>query len=86
MVHLGALPGTPGSCLSIDEILQNAMRDAQNLVEGGCDALLVENMADLPYLNGHVGPEIVAAMAIAVDRLTTAFSLPVGVQVLAGAN
>ena len=33
MVHLGALPGTPGSCLSIDEILQNAMRDAQNLVD-----------------------------------------------------
>lgn len=86
MVHLGALPGSPGNHLSIDAILRDAMRDAENLVEGGCDALLVENMADLPYLNGHVGPEIVAAMAIAVDRLTTAFSLPVGVQVLAGAN
>lgn len=86
MVHLGALPGTPGSCLPIDKILEMAMNDAENLAQGGCDALLIENMADLPYLNGRVGPEIVAAMAIAVDRIAHAFDLPVGVQVLAGAN
>lgn len=86
MVHLGALPGTPENHLGMHEILDNALRDAENLVLGGCDALLVENMADLPYLNGHVGPEIVAAMAIAVDRIVSRFNLPVGVQVLAGAN
>lgn len=86
MVHLGALPGTPESHLSIKQILENALFDAETLAKGGCDALLVENMADLPYLNGHVGSEIVASMAIAVDRLVSRFALPIGVQVLAGAN
>lgn len=86
MVHLRALPGTPANTLSMPGILDAALKDAETLVSGGCDALLVENMADLPYLNGHVGPEIVSAMAIAVDRIVSRFDLPVGVQVLAGAN
>ena len=86
MIHLRALPGTPDNSLKMPEILDAALRDAETLSKGGCDALLVENMADLPYLNGHVGPEIVSAMAIAVDRVVQNFDLPVGVQVLAGAN
>lgn len=86
MIHLRALPGTPDNTLKMPEILDAALRDAETLSKGGCDALLVENMADLPYLNGHVGPEIVSAMAIAVDRVVQNFDLPVGVQVLAGAN
>ncbi len=86
MIHLGALPGTPGSCKSVSQIMDDALFDAEALVKGGCDALLVENMADLPYLNGHVGPEIVACMTMAVDRVVNRFSLPVGIQVLAGAN
>ena len=86
MIHLRALPGTPEHSLSFAEILDCAMRDAETLSAGGCDALLVENMADLPYLNGHVGPEIVSAMAIAVDRIHQRFDLPIGVQVLAAAN
>ena len=86
MVHLGALPGTPDSHLTMRAIIDGAMRDAEQLSLGGCDALLVENMADLPYLNGHVGPEIVSSMAIVVDRIVSHFDLPVGIQVLAGAN
>ena len=86
MIHLGALPGTPGSCKSVSQIMADAMFDAEALVKGGCDALLVENMADLPYLNGHVGPEIVACMTMAVDRVVRGFDLPVGIQVLAAAN
>lgn len=86
MVHLRALPGTPENSLKMPEILDAALYDAETLTKGGCDALLVENMADLPYLNGHVGPEIVSAMAIAVDRIVSRFDLPVGIQVLAAAN
>ena len=86
MIHLRALPGTPEHSLSFSEILDCALKDAETLTNGGCDALLVENMADLPYLNGHVGPEIVSAMAIAVDRIHQRFDLPIGVQVLAAAN
>lgn len=86
MIHLKALPGTPNSRCTMQEILDAALLDGQTLVDGGCDALLVENMSDLPYLCGKVGPEITAAMAIAVDHVVRTFHKPTGVQVLAGAN
>jgi membrane complex biogenesis BtpA family protein len=43
-------------------------------------------MHDRPYLKGTVGPEIVAAMAAVGRELCRAVSVPVGVQVLAGAD
>lgn len=43
-------------------------------------------MHDVPYLKSEVGPEIVAAMAIVGNEVKTECGLPVGVQILAGAN
>ena len=43
-------------------------------------------MHDRPYLKGSVGPEIVAAMAVIGAEVRRAVPLPLGVQVLAGAN
>lgn len=85
MVHLLPLPGSPKWMGSMQAVLEAARRDAERLVNGGCDAFIVENMGDVPYLNGRVEPETTAAMAVAVERLTN-FGIPVGVQVLAGAN
>ncbi len=85
MVHLLALPGSPGWKGSIDDVLAAARRDAIALVVGGCDALLVENMGDLPWLKGSVDPATVAAMALCVAEVV-AHGLPTGVQILAGAN
>ena len=51
------------------------------------DAILVENMHDIPYLNRQVGPEIVASMSVICNEVKrVANNLPCGVQVLAGAN
>jgi membrane complex biogenesis BtpA family protein len=50
------------------------------------DGLIIENMHDVPYLRGRVGPEIVAAMAVVGRLVKKECSLPVGVQILAGAN
>ena len=86
MVHLRALPGTPGSVLGPQEILDLALVDAEILVSGGVDALLIENMGDLPYLCGGVGPEIVSCMSLAVYEISRRYSVPVGLQILAGAN
>lgn len=85
MVHLLPTPGSPGWSRSMTALLERARRDAGRLVEGGCDALIVENMADLPYLKGAVRPETVAAMTLAVDRVAD-LGVPVGLQVLAAAN
>ena len=68
-------------------VIESALRDANALVEGGCDGIVVENMGDVPYLKGRVLPETTAAMAIAVREITACHpDVPVGVQVLAAAN
>lgn len=85
MVHLEALPGAPGFGGDLQRVLDAALRDAERLAEGGCHALLVENMGDLPWLRGAVPPWTVAAMSLAVERVVKV-GLPTGVQVLAGAN
>jgi membrane complex biogenesis BtpA family protein len=47
---------------------------------------MIENMHDVPYLRGRVGPEIVAAMAVTGHAVKEECGLPTGVQILAGAN
>jgi len=86
MVHLAALPGTPGSTLDVPSIVERAVGEATLLAEAGFDALIIENMHDVPYLQRSVGPEIVAAMTIVACAIRRAVDRPLGVQVLAGAN
>ena len=86
MIHVAALPGTPESRLSVAEIVALAVQEARLYREGGVDGIGIENMHDLPYLRGGVGPEIVAAMTLVGQAVKDECRLPVGVQVLAGAN
>jgi membrane complex biogenesis BtpA family protein len=86
MIHVAALPGTPGHYQSMSDILASAIREAQMYRAAGVDAIGIENMHDVPYLKGHVGPEIVAAMTLVGQAVKAESGLPVGVQILAGAN
>jgi membrane complex biogenesis BtpA family protein len=86
MVHVGALPGTPAVRQPLDEIVGLALAEARIYRDEGFTAIGVENMHDRPYLKGAVGPEIVAAMTVVVREVKREAALPVGVQVLAGAN
>ncbi len=82
MVHLLPLPGAPGALAPMDRILERAVRDARILEEGGLHGILVENYGDVPFHPGRVPPETVAGLAVAVDRLRSTVSVPVGVNVL----
>lgn len=86
MVHLRALPGSPRAELAPREIARLAVDEARTLAAAGFDAVLLENMHDAPYLAREVGPETVAAFARAACEVRAAVSIPLGVQVLAGAN
>lgn len=86
MIHVPALPGTPGSKVNLDEIMTSVARDAVTLVESGFDALIIENMHDLPYLKRNVGPEIIASMTMVAACLRQMVDQPIGIQILAGAN
>ena len=84
MVHLWPLPGAPGySGYGMGTIIENAMRDAEALVEGGVDGLIVENMWDLPYYVGReVKPEAMTAQAVAAAEVVKRVPLPVGINVI----
>lgn len=85
MVHLWPLPGAPGyTGYGMGTIIDHAVQDAEALVEGGVDALMVENMWDLPYYVGRdVKPEAMTAQAVAAAEVVRRFpSLPVGINVI----
>jgi hypothetical protein len=86
MVHLGALPGTPRSADPVAVIVERAVSEARLLATAGFDAVVLENMHDAPYLKRAVGPEIVATMTAAAVAVRAEVDLPLGLQVLAGAN
>jgi len=86
MVHVGAMPGTPRAKDPIEAIVEHAVAEAKLLVSSGFDAVMIENMHDVPYLRREVGPEVVAGMTAVARAVRSAIEAPLGVQVLAGAN
>ncbi len=87
VVHVLALPGTPGHGRPLAEIIRTAAQEAAIYRDEGIDGIIVENMHDVPYLKGTVGPEIIASMtAVAVAVRAVAPDLPLGIQILAAAN
>ena len=86
VIHMDALPGTPGSRLQVAEIAEAAALEARTYSVAGFHGLIIENTHDRPYLRGSVGPEVTAAAAVIGVAVRRAAGLPVGVQILAGAN
>lgn len=85
MVHVLPLPGSPGWAGSMEAIVERARTDARVLVDGGVDAILVENYGDSPFFAGRVPAETVAGLTAAVGAVVAvarAAGLPVGVNVL----
>jgi membrane complex biogenesis BtpA family protein len=81
MVHLGALPGAP-LFLSLDAVIEDALRDARAIAAGGCDGFVVENFGDRPFTRGRVEAETVAAMTRVIGEVAREVRLPFGVNVL----
>ncbi len=86
VVHTGGLPGTPAGDKSVDQIVDTAVAEARVYASAGFHGVLIENTHDRPYLKGAVGPEIVAALAVVGHEVRRATRMPLGIQVLAGAN
>src|SRR5213594_2055391 len=83
MVHLPPLPGSPRWDGSMARVVAAALADAGALVEGGVDAVLVENFNDMPFTPGRVEPATVAAMSVVAAEVRRALPrTPLGVNVL----
>ena len=81
MVHCWPLPGAPGyTGYGMQTIIDNALRDAHALAEGGCDGIIVENMWDIPFRAGpNIQPESIAAQAVVAAAVKRELALPMGI-------
>lgn len=86
VIHIDALPGTPKYKGDVQSIINNAVKEANIYRDCGVDAMVIENMHDIPYVKRNVGPEIISLMGIIGREVKKVSKLPCGVQILAGAN
>src|SRR5437667_8444079 len=82
VVHLRPLPGSPRWKGHLESVIQFAVNDAQAYERAGAGALFIENFGDAPFSKTRVGPETVAAMAVAGRAVGQAVKLPIGFNVL----
>ncbi len=86
VIHIPALPGAPGYDGNLERILDECCSESLIYKEEGFDALIIENTHDVPYIKGRVDPETTAAMSVIACTLKRETRLPIGIQILAGAN
>lgn len=86
MIHLKALPGTPKYAFNSSYIIEEALKEAKIYKKAGIDAIMIENMHDVPYLKNGVGHEVSSLMSLIAYLIKQDTNLPVGIQILAGAN
>jgi membrane complex biogenesis BtpA family protein len=82
VVHLQPLPGSPLWGGDLEQVLRFAVNDAVAYERGGAHAIFIENFGDVPFAKSNVGPETVAAMAVAGRAIREAVKLPIGYNVL----
>ncbi|MGH9812832.1 MAG: BtpA/SgcQ family protein [Candidatus Acidiferrales bacterium] len=84
MVHLWPLPGAPGyRGYGMQTIIDHALWDAEALLQGGVNGLIVENMWDWPYYVGReVKPEAMTAQAVAAAEVIKSSPVPAGINVI----
>jgi membrane complex biogenesis BtpA family protein len=87
VVHLAPLPGAPrydGS--GAEAVYTRGLADAKAYLDGGLDAVIVENHGDVPFSKpDDIGPETGAHMAVVADRIRRELGRPIGINVLANA-
>ena len=83
MVHLKALPGSPGFAGDLDAVIGAAVIDATTWRDAGANGLMMENFGDVPFFKGDVPRETVAAMTKVASEVRSAVpDLPLGINVL----
>lgn len=84
MLHLKPLPGSPvydGKGLA--KVIDTALEDAKALINGGVNALQVENFNDPSYFPNVAPPETVASLAVVAHEVRRNFpDTPIGICLL----
>lgn len=88
MIHVRALPGTPNSKYTVQQLVDISCKEAEIYKKHDLDGILIENMHDIPYvLPNNSGPEVISVMTRICSEIKRFVSvIPCGVQILAGNN
>ncbi len=81
MVHLGPLPGSPNYKFNNEEIISNALKDAENLISSGVDGIIVENYGDWPFTNKTNLSQIMLQSIASYEVRKKYPDIPLGVNV-----
>lgn len=82
VIHLPALPGSPTHQLSVDEIVERSIADAKTLHTAGFNAVIIENLGDVPLPAKRLSTASVATMAVVAEHVRRAVNLPLGINCL----
>ncbi len=83
VLHMPALPGAPANRLSLDNIADHVLEDAETLASGGIDGLILENFGDAPFHPNRVPPQTVAQLSVVGRAVRERYpEIPLGVNVL----
>ncbi len=82
MVHLRPLPGSPRFSGTLQQIRDHAARDADALMSGGVDAIMIENFGDTPFFKTDLPAHTIAAMSVIAAEIVRRVSVPVGINCL----
>lgn len=82
MLHCPALPGSPSYSGNLTALKDFIYTDAESLVAGGVNALMLENYGDLPFTPDSVSESTVANLAAIAREIKSRFKLPLGINVL----
>lgn len=82
MLHLPPLPGSPNYRGDLSAIREHVLRDADALVSGGAQGLMLENFGDMPFFPQRVPALTVAHMAALALDVRRRFDVPLGINVL----
>ena len=82
VVHLQSLPGSPSNRISLDEIIDHAQEDVNNLIFGGVDGIIIENFGDTPFVKDDISKRTLASFTTVVENLSIERDIKVGINVL----
>ena len=82
VVHLKSLPGSPGNYLPLDEIIELAQEDINNLIFGGVDGIIIENFGDTPFVKDNISKRTLASFTTVVENIEYDRDIKVGINVL----
>ncbi|MCU4975604.1 BtpA/SgcQ family protein [Halobacteria archaeon AArc-m2/3/4] len=82
MVHLPPLPGAPRFDGDRTAIRERSLADAETLLEGGVDGLVLENFGDAPFYPESVPAHVVAEMTAVASDVADVVDVPLGINVL----